>query len=100
MPLKLIAPFVPVRLFVGSESLICDVKRSAVLRQIQRDNGLLTFARRVTKAIQGNSVQPFTKIQNADLVCRRVFEGIIGADESFLNNVFSIGWTICQVYGE
>src|SRR6266849_2994008 len=99
MPFKLIAPFVPVCLFVGPESLICDVEHYAVLSQIQRDDGLLTFARTVTKAIQGNGDQPFTKIQDADLVCRRAFEGIIGADESFLNDVFSIVST-CQAQGK
>src|SRR5258708_20406109 len=90
MPLKLIAPFVPVRLFVGPESLICDVERYAVLRQIQRDDGLLTFARTVTKDIQGNGIQPLPKVQDADLVCRPAFEGIISTDDSFPNDVFSI----------
>src|SRR5258708_26829395 len=100
MPLKLIAPFVPVRLFVGPESWICDVERSAVLRQIQRNDGLLAFARTVTKAMQGNGIQPLPKVQDADLVCRCASEGIIGAQESFLNDVFSIVWATCQAQGK
>src|SRR6266436_4552126 len=90
MPPKLIAPFVPVRLLFGPEGLICHVERFYVLRQIQRDDGLLTFAPTFTKDIQGNGDQPLPKVQDADLVCRRAFESIIGADESFLNDVFSI----------
>src|SRR6266516_297650 len=35
-----------------------------------------------------------------DLVCRCAFEGIIGAHESFLNDVFSIVWTTYQAQGK
>src|SRR5260221_9501714 len=100
MRLELMPPCAPVRLLVGPESLIRAVERSARLRQIRRDGGLLTFAPTVTKAMQGNGIQPLPKVQDADLVCRRAFEGIIGAQESFLNDVFSIVWATCQAQGK
>src|SRR6266566_5692054 len=96
MCLELMSPFVPVCLLVGSKSLIRYVERRAVLGQIQRDDVLLMLARTVTKDIQGNGVQPLPKVQDADLACRRTFEGIIGAQESFLNDVFSLVWTTYQ----
>ena len=68
---ELISPFAPVRLLIGSESLIRYVERSAVLGQIQRDDVLLMFAPTVAKDIQGNGVQPLPKVQDADLVRRR-----------------------------
>src|SRR6266516_4228851 len=61
---------------------------------------LLTLACTVTKDIQGNGVQPLPKVQDMDLVCRCAFEGIIGAHESFLNDVFSIVWTTYQAQGK
>src|SRR5437667_9962599 len=100
MRLELMSPFVPVCLLVGSKSLIRYVERRAVLGQIQRDDVLLRLARTVTKDIQGNGVQPLPKVQDADLACRRAFEGVIGADESFLNDIFSILWTTYQVQGK
>src|ERR1700686_3187782 len=100
MRLELMSPFAPVRLLIGPESLIRYIERRAVLGQIQRDDVLLTLARTVAKDIQGNGVQPLPKVQDADLAYRRAFEGIIGADECFLNHVFSIVWTAYQAQGK
>src|SRR6266704_2116297 len=100
MGLELMSQFMQACLLVGSESLIRYVERRAVLGQIQRDDGLLTLARTVTNDIPGNGVQPIPKVQDADLACRRAFEGIIGAQESFLNDVFSIFWTTYQMQGK
>ena len=100
MLLEFMSPFAPVRLLVGSESLIRQVKRRAVLGQVQRDDVLLTLARTVAKDIEGNGIQPLRKVQDANLASRRAFEGVIGADESFLNHVFSIVWTTYQAQGK
>src|SRR5215469_6762387 len=96
MRLKLMPPFVPERLLVGFESLIRDFEHRVVLGQIQRNDMWLTLACTVTKDIQGNGDQPLTRIQDAGLA----FEGIVGAEESFLNDVFSIVWTTCQAQGK
>src|SRR5215469_13314470 len=96
MRLELMPPFVQERLLIGFESLIRDFEHRTVLGQIQRNDVRLTLARTVTKDIQGNGDQPLTKIQDAGLA----FEGIVGAEESFLNDVFSIVWTTCQAQGK
>src|SRR6266567_6174410 len=100
MRFEFMPPLVPVCLLEGSESLIRYVKRHAVLGQVQRDDVLLILACTVTKDIQGNGVQPLAEVQDADLACRCTFEGIIGAEESFLNDIFSIVRTTCQAQGK
>src|SRR5438045_9714642 len=100
MRLELISPFVPVRLLVGSESLILYVEYCTVFRQVQRGDVLLTLACTVTKDIQSNRVQPLLKVQYANLACRRALEGIISADESFLNDVFGSIRTTHQAQGK
>src|SRR5260370_34273785 len=94
------SPFMPVRFLIGPERLICYVERRAVLGQVKRDDVLLMLARTVAKDIQGNGVNPLPKFQDADLACRRAFKGIIGAQESFLNHVFSILRTTYQAQGK
>src|SRR5258706_5331658 len=85
---------------MGSKSMLRDIARGAVLGQVQRDNLLLAFPCSVTKDIQGNSVEPLAKVQGTNLVCRRAFERIIGTQERFPNDVFSIVWTSCQAQGK